>query len=271
MRWIVWPLVAVLLVGLALLSLRPGVDAICVVQAAHDRLQHRHAGWSCLHYAAARGDLAALDSAITQTDASVDARTGADATPLALAAGQGQLPMVKQLLARDADIDATDAQRRTPLYRAAAAGHPAVVRALIAGGAAIDQANELGQTPLWINAARSPTDNTEIAHSLVRAGATIDRPDRHGDTPLMAAARAGHTDVLAYLLEQHADPARRNDAQATALFLAISQGHTESVRQLLARGADPNAAVHSISPLAAAQRGNRAKIVRLLRANGAGE
>lgn len=62
MKWVVGVLLALMVAGVVVLAARPGVDAICVVQAAHDRLPHKHPGWQCLHYAASRGDATAIDA-----------------------------------------------------------------------------------------------------------------------------------------------------------------------------------------------------------------
>lgn len=63
-----------------------------------------------------------------------------------------------------------------------------------------------------------------------------------GYSPLHYAAYAGHGDVCALLVQHGARINERNDAGATALFLAAQQGHHDIVRDLLNAGAD--SAVH---------------------------
>ncbi len=96
-------------------------------------------------------------------------------------------------------------------------------------------------------------------------------PDTSGDTPLIAAARSGHADLVGFLMSGGADAEHRNRRGETALFLAVINNHAGSVKQLLVRGADPQAQVRGITPLAAARRHNENDMVRLLRANGAGD
>ncbi|KEZ77894.1 ankyrin repeat domain-containing protein [Salinisphaera hydrothermalis] len=270
MKWTVAVVLAVLIAGsAAALAVKPDVDAICLLQTAHDRLRHQHSGWNCLHYAASRGDTATIN-AMLRAGADVDTPTGNGTTPLTLAAAHGQLIAVKDLLAHGAAVNGMNQNGAdTPLYRAAANGHPAVVRALIAAGADIDARNRQGRTPLWINAARSPRDDTQIAHSLINAGAAVDSADTVGDTPLIAAASAGNADLVGYLIAEHAETDHRDHQGQTALFAAVVNGHADVVRQLLARGANPQARVDGVSPLEAARRRGEDDIARLLRANGA--
>lgn len=273
MKWIArlfLALVIVAAVGVAVLATRPGIDALCVAQTAHDRLRHIHPDWQCIHYAASRGDTAAIDASIG-SGTPVDASTGDGATPLALAAAHGHLMATKNLLARGAVADGAPGRSDTPLQRAAAGGHAAVVRALIAAGADVNARNTQGRTALWIDATRATRRDTEIAHSLVNAGAAIDNADTAGDTPLLAAARSGSADLLGFLMAHGADAAHRNRNKQTALFIAVIHGHTEAVRQLLARGADPQAQVRGVTPLAAARQRDEDEISRLLRANGAAD
>lgn len=268
MKWAVGALVALVLAGLVAFATMPRLDAACAVQSIHDRLRHVHDGWHCIHYAAARGDIAAIDASRSD-GVPIDLTTDDGATPLALAAAHGRHRAVKSLLRHGAAVDGSD-DRDTPLFRAAARGHPAVVRALLAAHANVDARNAGGRTPLWINAARSSVHDTEIAHSLANAGATIDAIDDTGDTPLMAAARAGNTTLVGFLIARGADIGHRDNTGNTALFTAITHGHAEVVRQLLARGADPTAPVAGVTPIDAARSRGEDDIVRLLRANNAG-
>jgi ankyrin repeat protein len=61
-----------------------------------------------------------------------------DAAPLLLAAGHGQLAVVRLLLDRGLPIDMRGTGGRTALHEAAGAGHLAVVRELVDRGAALD-------------------------------------------------------------------------------------------------------------------------------------
>ena len=61
-----------------------------------------------------------------------------------------------------------------------------------------------------------------------------------GHTPLIYAARAGHVDIVRYLLSKGANVNRKTTGmQATALHRAAGQGNVEIVKLLLEYGADP--------------------------------
>lgn len=140
-------------------------------------------------------------------------RTGDSA--LMIAIKDGRKTIVKLLLRYGADIK-VECDHQTVLYRAACAGLADVVTVLI----------ELG---------------TQVGHN-----------SRFEDTPMLAAARAGHVNVVGLLLNTHAyasliqsaysDKERVNANELdTALIDATSREHLDVVKTLLAYGASPTA------------------------------
>jgi len=274
---IILAIVALGLLGaVTALALDPEMDAACAIASLGDRTSQTHPHWHCIHYAAARGDRSAVAASL-QNGVSANRRTGHGQTPLMLAAREGRLAVVQDLLAVDAGLQARDdRQGFTALQWAADRYHPAVARALLDAGAKVDAANRWGQTSLWQAAGRRDQGNTEIAHILVAAGADFTHADIDGNTPLLRAAHAGHRPMVAYLLELGADINGRNNRGETPLWRAVTADHADSVRLLLARGADPNDDVGGIAPLEQALIQNadnghpvHGDIVALLRANGA--
>ncbi|MEM0438055.1 MAG: ankyrin repeat domain-containing protein [Candidatus Micrarchaeia archaeon] len=62
--------------------------------------------------------------------------------------------------------------------------------------------------------------------------------NQNGDTPVMAAACAGNTGILKYLLQHGGDPDFRNNDGITALMYAVANGRNEAARLLISAGAD---------------------------------
>ncbi len=101
---------------------------------------------------------------------------------------------------------------------------------------------------------------------LVEAGADVNSVDQHGMGPLLTF----HPEVIAYLLEQGADPDRQCNENGSAVLAGLAyMNQVECVRLLLDAGADPNAGERRTgeTPLHAAltkAHDDRIDVVRLL-------
>jgi ankyrin repeat protein len=125
----------------------------------------------------------------------LDAKNGADETPLMMAALRGEVDAATALVERGA---AVDKDGWTPLHYAATGGNVAIVRLLLAHGARID--------------ARSP----------------------NGTTPLMMAARYGSEEAVEALLAAGADRSLRNEQGLDAVAFADASGREFLVKRLKA-------------------------------------
>src|SRR5699024_5266631 len=185
---------------------------------------------------------------------------------------QGQLATLKLLLGAGARLTAHDDSGATALHRAARFGHAAVARSLLRHNAAVNARDRLGRTPLRVAAGQAWHDDSEVAHILIRAGAESGLADYRGNTPLMAAARAGHTAVLSYLLtlnQVRSSIERHNDRGASALWLAVQGNHLLAARLLLSHGADADTAVNGQTALQLALKHDHKQMANLLHASGA--
>jgi len=95
-----------------------------------------------------------------------------------------------------------------------------------------------GQATALIRAAE--TGLVPMARALVAAGAPVDGlcHCEGGETPLWAAAIAGKTEMVRYLLDMGADPNVAAFRGATPLHAAVQRGRHDVVPLLLAAGAD---------------------------------
>ena len=170
----------------------------------------------------------------------VEAADDIGATPLHLAAHEGDDTAVARLLGAGAGVDTTTRYGVTPLVLACAGGHAAVVEALLAAGADPNLASSEGETPLMV-AAR--TGVVESVASLLRYGADTDidaREGWRGQTALMWAAAENNATAVAALAAAGATVDARSDEGFTSLAFAVRAGHTEAVEALLDAGGDIN-------------------------------
>lgn len=157
------------------------------------------------------------------------------ATALMEAAGRGHLALVERLLAAGVDPNAVGGYHSTAMTRAAAEGRLKILEALVAAGAQVDLFRG-GFTPL-IRAAQS--GQTEAAGWLLAHGADPNVRTANGETALDWAQKNHHEQIVALL----ADRTRLDVPDAagrTPLFRAVVQGDAAAVRQLLDQGADPD-------------------------------
>lgn len=115
-------------------------------------------------------------------------------------------------------LEATARNGNTALMMAAYQGNMPVVRKLLAKGAAV---NRPGWTALHYAAGGG---HGEIVKLLLDKGAEIDAVSTHGITPLIWAAREGKHDAIMALLERGADRTRRDSEKLTAAEVAEKMG-----------------------------------------------
>jgi ankyrin repeat protein len=170
--------------------------------------------------------------------ADVNSADAAKTTPLQLAAAEGDLSLVRLLIARGADVKHRDWKGDTALHKATT---KAVAECLIAHGAEVNRADDDGSIPLHFAA------NAAVAEALLAAGAHLDQRDKEGETPLLAAAageeRQERLDVARLLVARGADVGARDSRYGfTALDWAIKNNDAELVHRLLDRGVQQRAA-----------------------------
>ena len=156
--------------------------------------------------------------------------------------------------------------RAVPLYHATSLGFRDLAKHLIAEHPEhINAGDEFA--PIHVAAKRGHVD---ILALLLEHGVYVDSRNAYGQTPLSWAAVHGRVDVGQYLLDRGADINARNNNPATPLSWAVSYGHVGFVRMLLERGARIDVGVgRGRTPLHLAVEGGSIQIARLLMEHGA--
>uniref|UniRef100_A0A8C6I9T5 Ankyrin 2, brain n=1 Tax=Mus spicilegus TaxID=10103 RepID=A0A8C6I9T5_MUSSI len=116
------------------------------------------------------------------------------------------------------------------LHLAAKEGHVGLVQELLGRGSSVDSATKKGNTALHI---ASLAGQAEVVKVLVKEGANINAQSQNGFTPLYMAAQENHIDVVKYLLENGANQSTATEDGFTPLAVALQQGHNQAVAILL--------------------------------------
>lgn len=198
---------------------------------------------------------------------------------LNLAAIRGDLREARTMLARGAKADTTEFGG-TPLSWAAYNGDVEMMKLLIAAGASLTLESDMGFSPMGSAVQQGRIACIEL---LLKQGVDINRRYRNGGTALMSTVPTTpeddvHLGVVRYLLKRGADPNIRDDLGLTALHWLVHcdrgtpQRLCECVRALIAAGADVNARTmrnKGRTALHHAAVGGRVELVTVLLAAGA--
>jgi len=242
------------------------VAALIKVQGS-DINQGECRGATPLILAAREGNQGAVSLLLAQDGINPDKPDNSGRTPLSWASRSGHEGAVRLLLARDdVNPDKPDNDGGTPLWAASCNGHKGVVRLLLArDDVNPDKPDNNGGTPLlW---ASGNGHEGVVTLLLARDDVNPDEPDTDGETPLWRASHSGHEGVVSLLLARDGiNPDKPDNNGGTPLWWASHNGHVGVVRLLLARdNVNPNRPDNrDTTPLWVASCNNHERVVRLL-------
>jgi ankyrin repeat protein len=186
-----------------------------------------------------KGDTVSLQAMLSDRSL-VNVRDTTAATPLMIAALDGDADSVKLLLESGADPNAQNAAGATALMWAV--DDLTKARLLLGAGADVNMKSQKGTTALIV--AASLPGSAEVMKELLKKDANVNanNGDADGGTALCHAAIVGDTKSLSILIDKGARlDADANELGFTALQFAAFYGNLESVKLLLDRGANINA------------------------------
>lgn len=213
-------------------------------------------GTTALHWAVRQDDLETADLLI-RAGANVKAANRFGATPLSLAATNGNAAMIEKLLKAGEDANAVVSETGdTVLMVAARTGKPDAVAMLLNHGADANKTNATGQTALmWAASQRnSGAVQVLIEHKADLSIKTHAAPPPKpmdtifsapfpvgGMTALLFAARQNDLKSASLLIAAGADVKESAQDGTSPILVAILNGHYALANFLLEKGADPNA------------------------------
>lgn len=194
-------------------------------------------GDSPLVNAARKQDPKTVRALVTQK-ADVNTRSTDGSTPLLWLAHWNDLDTADLLLRAGADANLANDFGMTPLSQACINASPQFVRLLLKSGANPNLAIATGELPLMTCAKTGAVDAVRL---LIEYGAVVDAKEpAQNQTAIMWAAAERHPNVVASLIDAHANLKAHSKQGFTALHFAARVGDLETVKLLLAAGVDVN-------------------------------
>lgn len=178
----------------------------------------------------------------------------------------GDTNKIDVLRSHGADLAAVNYDNRTALHVACCEGNVKVVKHLLAYGVSVHIRDRHDRTALM---EAISCDNHEIIRILMKCGAHLTGSGRSlGDQLCSVAARGNLNRLESYRLAG-ADLSLPDTSERTALHLACLHGHLDVVQYLLKQSVDTDETdMLGLTPLNYAQEGEHSEIVKLLIATG---
>ncbi|NXN89694.1 DAPK1 kinase, partial [Bombycilla garrulus] len=186
--------------------------------------------------------------------------------PLLIAAGCGNIQMLRLLLKRGSRIDIQDKAGSNAIYWASRHGHIETLKFLSDNECPLDIKDKSGETALHVAARYGHVDVVQflcsigsnpnfqdkeeetplhcaawhgyysVAKALCEAGCNVNIKNKEGETPLLTASARGYHDIVECLAEHRADLHATDKDGHIALHLAVRRCQIEVVKTLISQG-----------------------------------
>lgn len=197
--------------------------------------------------------------------ANLEAATSVGRTPLFLAAQHGRIDTLKLLLDTGADVNCKECEGANALFLPALESRMEIVRLLIDHGADVNsQEKKHGFTPLF---ATNFANNIEMARLLLDNGADLDMR-AHPQLPVTAHAISLQREEILHLLFEYGADITAVDGNCRSLlhWAVYSNSSEDLIAFLLENGADPHAmdVLENTAADYALQQGSPQAVINLL-------
>ena len=200
-------------------------------------------GWTPLNIASNNGHIEVV-RLLLDNGADLTIANNIGCTPLYWASYKGHIEVVKLLLENGADLTIANNDGWTPFNSASNNGHIEVVKLLLENGADLTVANKIEYTPLY---SASRNGHVEVVELLLKNGADLEAVNaktlsRRYGTLLNSSAHSGSLALVCLWLDKfHFDYNSVDDQGRNAAHFAARGGHTDVLAYLLELGIHPDA------------------------------
>lgn len=187
-------------------------------------------GNTVFHYAAANGQIGALEIFYKNFPEKLNIQNDEGATLLHFAAENGHFETVQWLQARGAILTEKDRYDRTALLLAAANGHLNIVQWLFENGVMLTEKDNMHCSALLFAAMNN---HLNTAAWLLKQGMLVTDKDKNGNSLFFLAAKNGHLEMMRLLFRHGSNlTEKRKGDDMTALHFAAREGHIDVMQWL---------------------------------------
>ncbi|XP_071743996.1 death-associated protein kinase 1 isoform X3 [Lepeophtheirus salmonis] len=185
---------------------------------------------SAIFCAIEEGNVAGLDKLLSMANIDVNQTNKHGEGAVHIAAGLGQMDVLKALANKGANIGLVDNQGDSAVYWAARQGHEDIIQYLVSQGVHINQQNKTGESCLHT---ACKYGHHAVVEYLSKTHINLDLQDSHLDSAMHVACWHGFPKIVQTLCQAGANANLRNEDGETALHAAASRGHLECLKGLV--------------------------------------